>query len=146
MRTLLARALDLEAAAADVAVDEQVAEAVEAQPTVISESSAVEQVVVVDMAVDSEVPLHQLMAEVSEAHLPQLLTVELPPTAAADMAAVHTETHQEVAAANPGGKLLHTDALFPSGPLSTLVQFIDLGQRRQTDVACGYDIISSRFS
>ncbi|MBN6743458.1 hypothetical protein JKG47_23985, partial [Acidithiobacillus sp. MC6.1] len=57
------------------------------------------------MAVDLEVPLHQLM-EASVAPLLQLLTVELLLTAAVeDMAVVVTEIHQEVAAANPGGKI-----------------------------------------
>jgi hypothetical protein len=102
---------------------------------VISESSVADQVA--GMEVDLEVPQHQLMAEASVAPLPQLLTVELLPTAV-DMAVVGTETHQEVAAANLGGKLHYDGALFLFGQLSTLVQFIDLGQRRQTDVGCGY--------
>jgi len=123
------RALD--SVAVDEVVDAQVAEAVEAEPTVTSESSVVDQVV--GTAVDSEVPQLQHMAEASVAHHLQLPMVELLHTVE-DMVAVDTETHQEVAAANLGGKLSLDDALFLFGPLSTLVQFIDLGQRRQTDV------------
>ena len=99
------KALDL-GEAVDVVVDDQVvAEAVEVQPTVISESLVVDQaLVVLDTAADTEVPRLQLMAEALVAHLPQLLMVELPPTVVVvDMAVVDTETHQEVAVANPGG-------------------------------------------
>ena len=120
------RALDL--AAADVVADDLVAEAVEAEATVISESSVVEQVP--DMAVDSEVPQHQLMVEDSVDHLPKLPIAELHPMAV-DMVVEDTETHQEVAvaaAANPGGRLFHNNTSSHSGPLSTLVHFMDLGQ------------------
>jgi hypothetical protein len=133
LKTLRVRAQDLAAAAAvDVVVDVQVAEAAEAQPTVISESSAEDQVVVVDTVADLEAPQHQLTAVDLADPLLQLPTVVELLHTAEDMVVVDMETHQ-VAAASLGGKLSH-DALFLFGPLSTLVQFIDLGQRRQTDV------------
>ena len=126
------RALDL--VAADEVVDALVDEAVEVEPTVISESSVVHQVVVVGTVADSEAPQHQHMAEASVDPLLQLpMVVELLHTVEV-MVAVDTETHQEVAVASLGGKLSLDDALFLFGPLSTSVQFIDLGQRRQTDV------------
>lgn len=124
------RALDLEA---DVVVDAQVvAEAVAAEPTVISESS-VEDQVVEDMVEDSEAHQHQHTAQASVDPLLQLPMVELLHTGE-DMGVADMETHREVAAANRGGKLSFEDALFLFGPLSTSVQFIDLGQRRQMDV------------
>ena len=84
------KAQALEEAAVDAVVDELAAEAVEEQPTVISESLAVEQVLVVDMEVDLEVPPHQPLLEALADPLPQLPMAELRPTAAeADMVVVN---------------------------------------------------------
>ena len=122
-RTLLAKDPDLEAAAAaaDVVVDVQVAEAVEAQVIVTSESLGVAQVVVQHTAVGMVVLQLQLTAEALAAHLPKLLMVAEVrhlTVVVGMVVVVDTETHREVAAGLPGGKKkLFDDALCLSGPL-----------------------------
>lgn len=113
MRTLLVNLPSEEVEVA--AVDDQVAEAVEAEPTVISESSVVvELAAVADMAVDLVALLLLDTAAEASVDLPLLLTaVELPHTEAVPEAATEvaaTETHPEVVAqASLGGKLPHFD-------------------------------------
>jgi hypothetical protein len=109
LRTSLVRVLAL--AAADVEVDDQVVVvAVEVEPTVISESSAVAVVVEVadqDMVEDSEDPQLLLMEADSVAHPLLLLMVELHLMAAAVVAGMEAdlmETLQLVDRVNLGGK------------------------------------------
>jgi len=96
----------------DVEVDAQVAaEAVVVEPTVTSESSVVVAVDqdTVEVVVDLEVRQLLLMVVDLVAHLQHPMVVELHLTVVVDMAAAAAaaaapmETHQEVAAANPGG-------------------------------------------
>jgi hypothetical protein len=95
-------------AAEDVVADDLVGVGVEVRPTVISESSEADKVVV-DTEVDSVAPQHQHTAEALVAHPLQLLTVELLHMAV-DMVAAAMEIHQEVAVDNPGGKWNHYGA------------------------------------
>jgi len=115
-RTLLVRVLALEVV--DAVADALVAEDVEVLLTEISESLVVAVVVELqDMVVDLVDLLLRLMAVDSGGPLPLLLMVALHLTAVAvvDMVADPTETHPEVAAANPGGKLILYDvSSFPA--------------------------------
>jgi hypothetical protein len=124
-RTLLVRVQA--SVVVDVVEGDQVAEAVEVEPIVISESSVEAAVVNPHTVVDLEDLQLLLMVEDSVDHLLQRHTVELLPhtvVAVVDMVVDLTETHQgAAAAANPGGKLPFDDV--SSDNYS--IRLIDLG-------------------
>lgn len=96
--------------------DQEVAVAVEAEPTVISESSAVEEVADQDMAEDSE-GLQLLPTGVdSVAHLlllPMVVELQLMVAAAVVDMADPMEIHQPVDPVNLGGRLAYSVTPFP---------------------------------
>lgn len=126
----------LAAALVDVAAAAQVEdEAVEVQPTVISESLAVvvgQVTAVVDLAALQLL----LMAVDSVDLLPQLLMAVLLPTVAMAVAAM--ATHLEVVEDSPGGKLPLDDAhLFLFGSFSILLQQHRFGTKASHGVSTG---------